>query len=206
MKYRLYETEKKQWFCNTYFPWPHLLIYLLGYFYFAFQSSVSYTTPLRLIGWGGAVNQELVDQWWRLSPPWFTWNSNRNIWESKRRTCKQERKEQQQKHTKKLNMSRKCQSTQTEKHNQGKHDFMSKLDNFFIRISVLCNMILKVFTFLIYAYYISIRDHCLLFWKNLLSIFLFCAIYFYFPFSILVYFQLFFYPWTQCVWRENNPI
>ncbi len=88
-------------FCNTYFPWPHLLIYLLGYFYFAFQSNVSYTTPLRLIGWGGAVNQELVDQWWRLCPPWFTWNSNRNIWESMRRTWKQERKEKQQKHTKK---------------------------------------------------------------------------------------------------------
>ncbi len=32
------------------------------------------TAPLRLIGWGGAVNQQLVDQWWCLNTPWFTWN------------------------------------------------------------------------------------------------------------------------------------
>ncbi len=35
------EAEQKQWFCNTYFPWPYLLIYLQRCFYFAFQSSLS---------------------------------------------------------------------------------------------------------------------------------------------------------------------
>ncbi len=42
------ETEQKQWFCNTYFPWPYLLIYLQRCFYFAFQSSLSlrYSFPL----------------------------------------------------------------------------------------------------------------------------------------------------------------
>ncbi len=42
------EAEQKQWFCNTYFPWPYLLIYLQRCFYFAFQSSLSlpYRFPL----------------------------------------------------------------------------------------------------------------------------------------------------------------
>ncbi len=42
------ETEQKQCFCNTYFPWPYLLIYLQRCFYFAFQSSLSlpYRFPL----------------------------------------------------------------------------------------------------------------------------------------------------------------
>ncbi len=42
------KTEQKQWFCNTYFPWPYLLIYLQRCFYFAFQSSLSlpYRFPL----------------------------------------------------------------------------------------------------------------------------------------------------------------
>lgn len=89
------------------------------------------TAPLRLIGWGGAVNQELVDQWWRLNPPWFTWNSNCNFRESKRRTWKQEQREKQQKHTKNKNMSRKClRAEKTEKYNKGKHDYVRKSDNF----------------------------------------------------------------------------
>ncbi len=42
------ETEQKQWCCNTYFPWPYLLIYLQHCFYIAFQSSLSlrYHFPL----------------------------------------------------------------------------------------------------------------------------------------------------------------
>ncbi len=50
-------------------------------------------------------------------------------------------------------MSRKCPSAQkTEKYNQGKHGFVwIKLDHFAL-----------IFQVLIYAYYLSIRDHCLL--------------------------------------------
>ncbi len=39
------ETEQKQWFCDTYFPWPYLLIYLQPCFNIAFQSSFPLCAP-----------------------------------------------------------------------------------------------------------------------------------------------------------------
>ena len=35
------DTARKQWFCNTYFPWSYLQFYLQHWFYFARQSSLS---------------------------------------------------------------------------------------------------------------------------------------------------------------------
>ncbi len=65
---------------------------------------------------------------------------------------KQEHKEKQNKHTKNTNMSRKYQRAQkTEKYNQGKYDFLCKLENFAFIFHVFCNMILNVFKVLIYA-------------------------------------------------------
>ncbi len=64
------ETEQKQCFCNTYFPWPYIQMYLQRCFYFAFQSSfplcASHFTCLTL--WHcfdmGACTTGLI------TPPW----------------------------------------------------------------------------------------------------------------------------------------
>ncbi len=65
-------------------------------------------------------------------------------------------------------------------------------------------MILNVFKGLIYAYYLSIRDHCLLFWKNLLYFFNFVQYIFTFLFTFWFHAYYFFYSWPQYFWQEIN--
>ncbi len=126
-------------------------------------------SPFDWLARGAAVNLELVDQWWRWSPPWFTWNFKRNIWKRKRRTWKQERRVKDRKHTKNKNMS-------------GKPDFVCDLKNF-------------EFTFQFCAIYFLM---CLHFWftliicrsltailKNFAFVFRFCALLFYTCFLFL---------------------
>ncbi len=150
-------------------------------------------SPFDWLARGAAVNLELVDQWWRWSPPWFTWNFKRNIWKRKRRTWKQELRVKDRKHTK----------IKIWAGNLILFAIWKTLNSRFSFVQYIFLMCLH-FWFMLFIFRSVTALFAIL--KMFAFVFRFCALLFYTCFKFFYLRLLFFDPWLQYFWREYDPI